>query len=772
MSSRTVRLLVCDDSVELRTLLRETLAAHPRIEIVGEADDGAEAVELAGKLEPDVVLMDVELPVLDGVEATRRLHALLPAARIVAFAGSDDTTTVMAMMAAGASAYCAKSAGIWELERTIVGQADPLVRLAQGLARAAPGFAKSELVARELRHSTGAVQTAVYGSPDGLANAPALARRAFAQSTPARERGKVAVPLIADGETLGAVYAALPLDEDRELDVELVCAIADLAASAFATDRRVAESIAEARRDALTGLGNRRAFDERLEVAVRDAVDGGRPVGVVLLDLDDFKHVNDTRGHVAGDLVLRQTAVVLMREARAHEEVFRFGGEEFAVVVEGDSAAAARLAERMRAALVRQRRGEPLPTLSAGVASAPEDARTVEGVLVAADAALYAAKWAGKNRVLAFGRESAEPRAVARDGKTRSRILVVDDDANLRTLLRTTFEVVDLEIHEAEDARAAAASIERVRPDVVVLDVQMPGVSGVEFCRALKADPETSGISVVLLTGSLSEDEARDAGAEAFLRKPFSPLELLATVERLAGGADERALRAIPSRPRDEQLLLYADDLRRLLELEKGQRALLQRSYRDTVTALATALESKDAGTGAHSERVQRYALELAGAVDAGLLDDQSLEYGFLLHDVGKIGIPDSILLKPGALSAAELRLMRTHTLLGEQMLGEVALLRGEGIRVVRSHHERWDGGGYPDGLAGRRIPLGARIFAVADTLDAMTSERPYRGALPWGDALDEIVRNSGSQFDPTVVEALQSIDPRLRRIAYEFATA
>jgi len=169
---------------------------------------------------------------------------------------------------------------------------------------------------------------------------------------------------------------------------------------------------------------------------------------------------------------------------------------------------------------------------------------------------------------------------------------------------------------------------------------------------------------------------------------------------------------------------------------------------------------------------VQRYALELASAVDSALLDDESLEYGFLLHDVGKIGIPDSILLKPGALSAAELRLMRTHTLLGEQMLGEVALLQGEGIRVVRSHHERWDGGGYPDALAGKRIPLGARIFAVADTLDAMTSERPYRGALPWGDALDEIVRNSGSQFDPSVVEALQAIDPRLRRIAYEFSAA
>src|SRR5262249_5481158 len=159
---------------------------------------------------------------------------------------------------------------------------------------------------------------------------------------------------------------------------------------------------------------------------------------------------------------------------------------------------------------------------------------------------------------------------------------------------------------------------------------------------------------------------------------------------------------------------------RRLLEIERGQRKLVQDAYRQTVAALATALESKDIGTGAHSQRVLRYAAALAKAVDPRLLGEQRVEYGFLLHDIGKIGIPAHILRKRGPLTGSERSVLETHTMLGEQMLGGVPLLAGEGIRVVRSHHERWDGRGYPDRLVGDEIPLGARVFAVADTLDAM----------------------------------------------------
>ena len=352
------------------------------------------------------------------------------------------------------------------------------------------------------------------------------------------------------------------------------------------------------------------------------------------------------------------------------------------------------------------------------------------------------------------------------------RLLLVDDDPGLRALLRATFEVVDMDVAEAESAEEAAAHVARERPDVIVLDVKMPGQGGLAYCRKLKDDPATSGIQVVLLTGSEGSGDIdwRACGADAFLLKPFSPLELLAIVERLAGGLYGVPFRATKNRAPEEQLLLYARDLRHLLEIERGQRLLLQNAYQETVAALASALETKDTGTRAHSQRVQRYAISLASRIDGSLASDQTASYGFLLHDVGKIGIPDEILRKPGPLTEEERRLMQTHAALGEQMLGGVAFLKGTGLRVVRHHHERWDGSGYPDQLAGEQIPLGARVFAVADALDAMTSDRPYRPALRWSAAREEIVSQAELQFDPDVVDAFRTGESELREIQREFA--
>jgi response regulator RpfG family c-di-GMP phosphodiesterase len=356
------------------------------------------------------------------------------------------------------------------------------------------------------------------------------------------------------------------------------------------------------------------------------------------------------------------------------------------------------------------------------------------------------------------------------------RILLVDDDPALRTLLRTTFEVADVDVSEAENAEAARRKIRASRPDVVVLDVKMPGMSGLELCAELKASPKTKDIPIILLTGSNGGGSAaaKRAGADAFVRKPFSPLELLAVADRLAGGLYGVPFRATKKRGGpQEELLLYARDLRHLLELERGQRELLQSAYLQTVSALASALESKDTGTRAHSQRVQSYATALAEAIDGETVKrDPSTPYGFLLHDVGKIGIPDGILQKPGPLSPAERRRMQTHTVLGEAMLSGVSFLKGEGLKIVRSHHERWDGRGYPDGLAREDIPLGARIFAVADALDAMTSHRPYRRAMSWSAAHAEILDQRKRQFDPDVVDAFLHVEDDLREIRRELAAA
>jgi len=804
-----LRLLICDDAPDAREGLRASLAAQPGIEVVAEAENGEEAISLALAHHPDVVLMDVQMPVLDGVAATRRIRELLPKARIVAYAGSDDAGDVMAMMEAGADAYCLKGAPLWELERAVGGASDPLVRLAHAIARSVNGGGTAELVARELAELTGAAFAATYlgsadtslslaalsgaGAPESLHSAPGVVQRAFSELALAHadthELGElyrlgatcaeaIAAPLVVDGQVLGALLVALPANVQATGDPELVSAVADLASAALANERRIALTHAEARRDALTGLANKRAFDELLGgLAERRPNDG--PLSLVLFDVDGFKRANDEHGHVAGDEILREVGRVFLRVVRSEDEIFRVGGDELALVVEGPSSLAAELADRLRMAVGQQRRGHRLPTVSAGVATIPDHAGSAVDLQRKADIALYAAKLAGKNRVQIFNgeREEAEAPAPLRlvSDPARSqrglRLLVVDDDPALRILLRTTFEVVDIEVEEADSADLALERIAARPPDVVVLDVNMPGTDGLTFCRRLKADPATASIGVVLLTGSEGGTElaAQASGADAFLRKPFSPLELLNAVERVAGGLYEGPYRSATAPP-EEQLILYAQDLRRLLEVERGQRSLIQRAYRETVSALTGALELKDTGTGAHSQRVQKYAVELARGLEPSLLEDQSVEYGFLLHDIGKINIPDKILQKEGSLSAAERRLLETHTVLGEQLMSGGALLQGQGLQVVRHHHERWDGAGYPDGIGEVEIPLGARVFAVADALDAMTSDRPYRRAGTWAHAAAEIIGESGQQFDPQVVEVFRERNQRLRRIHYELA--
>jgi response regulator RpfG family c-di-GMP phosphodiesterase len=347
------------------------------------------------------------------------------------------------------------------------------------------------------------------------------------------------------------------------------------------------------------------------------------------------------------------------------------------------------------------------------------------------------------------------------------RLLLVDDDAALRELVRTTFELVDVEVIEAENADAAERALAESRPDIVVLDLGMPRVDGAELFERLRRDGATRAIPVIFLSGD--PDAARVASelrVDAFLPKPFSPLQLLAVAERLAGSVTPIPL-GMPVREGPEaQLLLYARDLRHLLELERGRHDLLQSSYREVVVALASALEIRTAGGAGHPERVRRYALELTRLVDPELLADTSLEHGFLLHDVGMSVLPDDILRKPSALAPDERRAVETHPLLGAQLVSGLSLLRGEGLGVVRSHHERWNGSGYPDRLRGAEIPVGARIFAVADALDAMLTGRPYREPVEWDVAAREIEREAGRQFDPTVVAAFGEASPKLQAIA------
>jgi HD-GYP domain-containing protein (c-di-GMP phosphodiesterase class II) len=200
---------------------------------------------------------------------------------------------------------------------------------------------------------------------------------------------------------------------------------------------------------------------------------------------------------------------------------------------------------------------------------------------------------------------------------------------------------------------------------------------------------------------------------------------------------------------KERQLERYATDLRETFKAERKRAQELRASYMATVRALANAVEARDAYTGRHAERVAAYGLPLAR--------DPQIEFGFLLHDVGKVAVPDAILFKPAPLTDEERVLMQQHPVIGWEILRGVDFL-GDAKLVVRHHHERWDGSGYPDGLAGEDIPMAARVFAVADALDALTTDRPYRPAGTFAQAREVIVAGAGSQFCPSSVQALQTV--------------
>ena len=348
------------------------------------------------------------------------------------------------------------------------------------------------------------------------------------------------------------------------------------------------------------------------------------------------------------------------------------------------------------------------------------------------------------------------------------RILVVDDDVALCELVRAALELEGLVVDEAHHVVEADRLLHERKPDAIILDIGLPGIDGLFFCGRLRENPQTRHLPIIAISGSESNGaSALAAGANAFVQKPFDPLELLTLLERSLGVIPLGHAFA-PGLP-DEVASENAAEFRRLMEVGRRSHEQLASAYRETLGAIAASLEIRGLDTSSHTKRVTAYAMRLTVEVAPSLSDDPGLEWGFMFHDVGNIGVPDQILLKRGSLKSDEWRILQQHTVIGGQVLRSVPLLEGEGIRVVRSHHERWDGTGYPDGLAGDEIPLGARIFAVADALDAMTDRRPYRRPLRWEAALGRIRKGSGTQFDPDVVDGLVACEPDLIEIRNRF---
>ncbi len=339
-------------------------------------------------------------------------------------------------------------------------------------------------------------------------------------------------------------------------------------------------------------------------------------------------------------------------------------------------------------------------------------------------------------------------------------ILVVDDEPAIRDLLFEGLKDSGFECSVAANGSEALEALRRRCFALVLSDIDMPGMDGVKLLQRVKeAHPD---VEFVMITGVVDVEVALRAmrmGANDYLTKPFNLEEVRLTVER----ALEK--RRLVLENREYQRDLEAKVAERTVEVVLKRREVeelyekLQISYETTLEALAAALDTRDTETQGHSVRVSEYTVVIARRMGVEEPELTEVRRGALLHDVGKIGIPDAVLRKPGKLTADEWREMKQHPEIGGRILSGIKFLE-KSLPIVMAHQERFDGSGYPQGLKGDEIPLGARIFAVVDTLDAMTSDRPYRKALRYEDAREEIVRNSGIQFDPKVVEVFLSIPP------------
>lgn len=332
-----------------------------------------------------------------------------------------------------------------------------------------------------------------------------------------------------------------------------------------------------------------------------------------------------------------------------------------------------------------------------------------------------------------------------------TKVLIVDDDEISRDLLQNALVQAQHQVVAAADGRQALALLEREPVRLVITDWEMPGLDGIELCRAIRRRDFGGYVYTILLTshGTSAEIvEGMSAGADDFIVKPFNHAELMA-------------------------------------RLRAGERVLSLETREMVIFALAKLAESRDPETGHHLERVQCYARRLAESLAEHPRYRSQIDPEFVrlvyqtspLHDIGKVGIPDCVLLKPGRLSDEEFDIMKTHTLLGAQTL-EAALdnyPQARFLQIARdialAHHEHWDGSGYPQGLAGEEIPLAARLVAVADVYDALTSKRVYKDAFTHTIAREVIHSEAGSHFDPAVVDAFARVEPDFVAIRARFST-
>jgi len=476
--------------------------------------------------------------------------------------------------------------------------------------------------------------------------------------------------------------------------------------------------------DNLTGLLNRDVFQLILELESMKSHRYGTPFTLALLNLDSFSLYNRQNGTAKGDSILRETARIIKKSVRRCDIAARYSGNIFAVILTKSDAESSHIAvERIRLELETFTR-EKL-TLSAGLVTCPRDASDGNSLIEKAMEALSRARTDGENRIY-FSRSKAQPAA----GRKPIILLVDDDHRNVRfmeALLGASD--YDYEVIKAYDGNEALSIVDGTEVDLVLLDIMMPGLNGYEVCRRLKENEGTRMIPVIMLT-ALSDREDKingiKAGADDFIVKPPDKAELIARINSL----------------------LNVSFLNKKLT-----------SIENVLISMTNAVEAKDIYTQGHSARVSDIAVSLGRKMNLQEEEIYALRIGGILHDIGKIGIPGEILNRPGTLTPNEFEIIKTHPEAGYKICQPLQKTLGSALDVIRHHHEKLDGSGYPEGLKKKDISVISRIMCIADIFDALTSSRPYRGALSREGALETLDKEAREgKLDKEIVEYLREI--------------
>ncbi|MCW2990596.1 MAG: hypothetical protein JWM73_1190 [Solirubrobacterales bacterium] len=592
----------------------------------------------------------------------------------------------------------------------------------------------------------------VHGA-QGPADLGVVERRELERGTHAELRHSA--DMTARGECHGALLALGGTGRMRAADRELVAIVAGHAGMALANAHLLARQEALARRDPLTGLLNHREFHETLasELERCRRRGGAAAVSVLAFDLDRFKQINDTAGHAAGDRLLRSAAGAMAGACRTSDHAFRVGGDEFALLLpDARPEQAIAVAERVRGAVASLH--DELD-VSFGIASWPGDGPTREGLLALADERLYAMKRSGTER------RPPAPAPHERTARHAVRLRVASTLAAALSPLLDPEEIARVTVDELHRSfHFYLAVVQRLDADGVLRVVSAAGpLTDTRDYLALEQHLDEGVNGRVARTGEpavvpdtrddpdyLRRDPRTDPGSELSF-----PIRVGGTVWGVLN------LEEVATHAFDEADVLLADTVASQVgaALHRcGLIAELEQAVARTLSVLSDALEASDRYTADHGRAVADLAFAAGERLGLDACELRALHYAALLHDIGKIGIRSEILGKPGPLDDAEYEEMKRHSELGEQLLRDIPGFE-VAAALVRGVHERWDGGGYPDGTAGARTPLGARIVAVCDAYHAMTSDRPYRSAMASHAAVAELRRHAGRQFDPDAVEAV-----------------